>query len=271
MNKETFKKNIGILVALTIAAAIICVVTYLLAYTGNMEPKEMSFWVTASVCLLPLRKLTQIVVLWGIEYFASINSTFRKKLKEKVVTQSIDPDVDDFLNPGVTFGLNAAIWVVWGFVVIVLNVIDALKVFYAKKMFLIFESFSKFAGTTWNKTMFLIWFAMSIAIIVWALILLWQWYKNINAKHEKKGLPYNLERNFMAFVIIFFIRKIFNYFYYDFTLHMVFIDLAVTLLALAVIAIIHSKVSKKSEKKEVVANEPNDDVVDDDDVSNAFK
>ena len=259
MNKERFNKEMMILAAMTFVAAVISLACYCAARFGNMTTETMSFGIITSLFMLPMPMLTRVIVLWSVEYFASINSTFRGRIKEKIVTHPLDPEKDDFLNSGIIWALTIGIWGVWGAILALFNMIVKLRIFYTKKIFLFFESLTKFVGSSWDKMLFFVWFVTGLALLVWIFILVRQAYVNLNAEAKFEKKPYNWSSNAGWFLVFFVIKKVFNYFYYGFSLNMIFIDMLIWAIIAIIVFILYSKIVDYENAFYAGAGNANDD------------
>ena len=198
----------------SVLAAVVAAVAYWLACFSFIEAGTMCAIMMVAICLLPLRAITAKVIPWGIEYYASRNSDFGAKVKERWVTESLDPDKEKFLNNGITMLGNAVIWVYWIMEALFFWAFKPLAVYCIEMMMYVVRSFSNLWGTPAEIMAFFAWFLLTIGVVAYLFFLYTAFRKNKKARENGQDEPYDFSFCCWVFIALFVARKIFTYVYY---------------------------------------------------------
>ena len=192
---------------------------------GAIATGTMCAIAMVAICLLPMRAATSKFVPWAIEYYCSRDSDVRAKVRERWVTEPLDPEKKKFLNNGITLMGNAVIWVGWFSVALLFWAFKPLSVHSISMMLYTVRSLKHLLGAPTEIFAFVVWFVFTIALVSGIFLLYVAFRRNYTARKTGQDEPYNISFCIKIFLALFVVRKLYTYFYYGLTFQEALVDI----------------------------------------------
>lgn len=228
MKETNFKSRMATLVVMTLVWLLLSALLLSLSYAGLLKTQVAAPIVAVTMCLLPLRQITSMVLPWLIEYLCSINNYLNQRLEKFLVTKDMDPYASktSYKNAGIERIFQAAIWIFWIFVAALLWFLSPVT---TSRIRILFHQISMFipriTGNALEKLGFVLYIPMTLATIVVICVLIGKLYQNTLMTIQKKPIKHNIPKTALHVVIYLVIKHVFNWIFFAYPLALIFQDM----------------------------------------------
>lgn len=211
--KANFMYDFGMVLVMICINLIVGRFVIMLEDTGHLSSDHKAAIISLCFFLMIFRKVAAMLTQWIVAYLCAISNSFAQRVEPKLIIKNQDPYADKPIQ--ISLGIlrigHTVIFVISALLAAICSAFPGvsnsrINVFLNQ----VLNLFSKAAGTLGDRMVFMIWMVLFAVFWIMFFVYLVKLYNNFMKTIEKNSTD-NIKPLRVAIIVMFFIRKVFNY------------------------------------------------------------